>query len=101
RRLVILFVIGLLALLFIAPVLILMSYAVLGLVLLVFRNQQPRSLLVITVIFLLVPFAYQAVDVAVAATDLGNARSETRSTLEQALQRDEIIRVRSEGTYFD
>jgi len=106
RRLVVLFLIGLSALLFIAPVLVLISYALLGFVLLMFRNCQPQTLLRIAFVCLLIPFASEAVVATRTSLRADNPQLEQQwaaqdkgRAAKRAERRSESIRVNTEGTY--
>jgi uncharacterized protein len=107
RRLAVLFLIGVLALVFLAPVLILQTYALLGFFLLLFQNLKPRMLLTIVFVCLLIPFAYQVVTEARASPDTNQAPAVQQveegevPVRQPVLSRAERIRVMTEGSYVE
>ena len=108
RRLVVLLLMGLLALFFLAPVLILQGYALLGFLLLLFRRCRPQTLLRIALVCLLIPVASEAVVAVRTSLRASNPQLEQQwaaedkgRAAEQAQRQSESIRVQTEGTYRD
>ena len=108
RRLTVLLIIGILTLVFIAPVFILQTYALLGFSLLLFRDWQARNLLIFAFICLLIPFANEAVKVTHESGSIAQSQPEQLHTLEvdgsKVKQTSSPLEARSihqEGTYLE
>ena len=108
RRLIVLLFIGFATLVFIAPVFILQNYALLGFVLLLFRNVQSRTLVRIAFVCLLIPFATEAVMSARTYLDADHIQIEQQVAVEdnaraseRAQRHQERIRLHTEGSYRD
>ena len=108
RRLVGLLLIGLLTLVFVAPVLVLISYALLGFLLLLFRRCRSETLLRVAVVCMLIPAVSEAVMAARTSLrptspqlEQQKASEREEQAAERTRRREESVHVQTEGTYVD
>jgi uncharacterized protein len=108
RRLTVLLLMGILILVFIAPVFILQTYALLGCSLLFFRNWQSKNLLICALACLLIPFANETLKVARESRPIWQSQSEQLQGLKSEnppVTRKERPsgpgKIHQEGTYLE